>query len=1471
MADDRTFTLIGNFTDNITPALEGINRSLAQTKRAFESFGSKRGGVTTLTKSFGKVISAHKILTTEVGNLRSEMQKSFATIREYNKLMGKAIGANIRMQRSTAQAFGQQAREIAATNAQLRQRNTLTRTANRARGGGGAGGGGGGGGGGPTRRPPGPPRTPRMGGGYGGGPVRRSGGGGSNFGESVMKYSFAQRVSTMVEEGILSGFRVGVSLFQASFKYINDAFKERIEDQMTDLQTAGGYLSIAGRQKNPFIKTLHDSIRFTQSTNKTLAVLANDLPGDSQDYIEVGKRIGDSIAQVVDANTKGAMEFAKQLQAERGNEGIYGKIKGDGGSQDVKNTITTIIGELSKKSVIAGFGGSVGAGGIAGPRGVGGIMEQLITNPDMSLAKTSMYASMKDPKILSALKRAMPKLDEAGNDLLKRAKIVNDMLNEIASPEMISAMRRSVAGILEAYKGAFFNPEVGFLGFGRKLTQGAAATSSMIDEMGNYVKIMKDGKEQIATENLSLFELIGDLMANYGAILKPLVDNLYLIFDPLKELGNVLSKAREYSIKLFHQFRNYVAGLEGLGKDFKGTTNFRASLLTLTNLFTNMGIFSETDFSRLQKILKDPNKSMGDLGKVFNEIVSTFFNSDAAKKLGEFFGTLLGTIAVELAKMTGFFANRVGGGKLMGGIAGAFDAAGGGKAISQIFADIYKILFDALLKVLPKIPVEAYAFGAALLLIPVLVQGLAFKLFDVVEALVLAAGRSIRESGKEALTKMKGKTSRITAGQISPFASNIAPTNLSAAVKSASFRALPRVAKVNPQFPNVAMGGVHRGVGGVTGPFTPPKSLFQSPVDAAAKASEGRVNKYMAQLDASNAIARKNEPNRILKTLNNLEDRFVKLGDSIKNLPSLLKSKGTGFVKGLKNIPGGVQNYKLDAALRLKQVTTVDGALRGLATTSSKVAFGFGAILAVVEGVIKFVETGDIFAGLGAGAGPVVGSMIGFAIAGPLGSFIGSFIGSMDEVTEPLADAFRALWSALTTTWDVLVQVGGDLLGMLNGMVTWIPGVSKGFNLLRFAMFALLSPFKMLEIGILGIYELYLTLKKKFTGGLSPEEQKRLDEQRAKKASNELIIQARQSVNVSLKTQEQEELKKLEKAKTDEERKGIEMYLYSIRKLQATDYANKADYEKKPSAAAQVPAAFALNSPAAIPQEVKTTANSTAALNQKATTQVAHVAAVSKNSVITNVTLGNIRLGLVAISNKLTNIQTALLGDLNSMQAGIKSISNLLHSGNMKVKTDGLFGGGPMGTATGNLGRAQNMAGQMGLGLTSHFRAGDKGYHGLGRAMDFSNDTVGRGTPQQMAFAKAMIANYGSTIKELIYTPLGFGIKDGAQVPLSYWGAKTNAMHYNHVHVAFAGGPEEGRMFNSKAAAGGWENSMVPGSVKVDSFTRNSSEGFGQNTYGDIIVNVSAGGTSDPNQLAEIVARKIGDAITKAQSSILFG
>jgi hypothetical protein len=118
--------------------------------------------------------------------------------------------------------------------------------------------------------------------------------------------------------------------------------------------------------------------------------------------------------------------------------------------------------------------------------------------------------------------------------------------------------------------------------------------------------------------------------------------------------------------------------------------------------------------------------------------------------------------------------------------------------------------------------------------------------------------------------------------------------------------------------------------------------------------------------------------------------------------------------------------------------------------------------------------------------------------------------------------------------------------------------------------------------------------------------------------------------------------------------------------------------------------------------------------------------------------------------------------------------------------------GGSLGAMNGNLSAAQQLASSMGLQMTSSVYNSDgtrrSGLHGSGRAMDFSNDGVGNGTPQQLSYANSMVSKYGSNLKQLIYTPLGYGIANGKRVGLDYWGESTNKQHYNHVHVAFAKG-----------------------------------------------------------------------------------
>jgi hypothetical protein len=223
---------------------------------------------------------------------------------------------------------------------------------------------------------------------------------------------------------------------------------------------------------------------------------------------------------------------------------------------------------------------------------------------------------------------------------------------------------------------------------------------------------------------------------------------------------------------------------------------------------------------------------------------------------------------------------------------------------------------------------------------------------------------------------------------------------------------------------------------------------------------------------------------------------------------------------------------------------------------------GFGGILTVVAGaltaIVSLFKGESLAQALAKGAGPVLGAALGAALVpflGPIGPMIGAtiggWIGSMDAVTQPLADTFQAIFNTFGTTFDLIVQVGKDLLGVINGLVRMIPGVSKGFNLLRFALFALLSPFKLLEIGINGIYDLYLSIKKN-TVGLNKEEEARLNERRTQRATDEFTIQGREAAGFTLAQQKAEEYAKFKEAQLKGDKEAMNRtaeYMKSIDRL----------------------------------------------------------------------------------------------------------------------------------------------------------------------------------------------------------------------------------------------------------------------------------------------------------------------------------
>ena len=137
-------------------------------------------------------------------------------------------------------------------------------------------------------------------------------------------------------------------------------------------------------------------------------------------------------------------------------------------------------------------------------------------------------------------------------------------------------------------------------------------------------------------------------------------------------------------------------------------------------------------------------------------------------------------------------------------------------------------------------------------------------------------------------------------------------------------------------------------------------------------------------------------------------------------------------------------------------------------------------------------------------------------------------------------------------------------------------------------------------------------------------------------------------------------------------------------------------------------------------------------------------------------------------------------------------------------------------------------------------------------------------TPGMNKVAAEMASKYGSSLTELIYTPMGFSIKNGQKT-----GLISPDNHYHHIHVAVAEGLAKAAVFSSEQAALNYEKSMMPGGaspMKVDlsSMTANSSEfaGGGGLTVGDVNVNVS--GVDNPKEIATVVADEILAAVQRA-------
>ncbi len=707
---DREIRLIGTFQDDITPKLNRLNRQLLGTLKQFEKLQSK---IAPVANEMAKFNTAAAATSGSLKSQRSAIEENIRMLRQYRTELSKTSVAQSRMGAMRPP-----------------------------RGGGGG-------------------RPPVGGGGATPSPIPRGrpggGGGGGGIGAGVFGVTLGTQIGNVMTNAIVAGFQTGTQIMMAPFRFGAQAIGERIRDEMSDVRTAGGLFAISKRMKTPIFSTFPEAEAYTKDQNRYLAKLAGALPGDTQEYIQVSKQISDGIFTVVAQDRANAQKLAKQLALTRGASAQeIAKLSGTG-TTAMQQTGKELVGEMTKLTVLAGLGGRQGAYGL--PQ----LTERMIAEQQVSMGMFQRYAAIfRDPMIKGALERNIANINATGKNTAARLEALRKTFAEIVTPELVRRYQRTTAGVLEALRTAFLNPEVGLLGLGRPL--GKAVTR--FDEFGRAVgevggkmvplvntfekngqlygyQIDKAGRVfgtavKAATEQISIFDNLRDMFANIMIVLQPVIDNIALIFDPLAKLGGVLSGFRDATMKFQSSFEVYREFLvkeakkitnEAKRAEFLGTVPLRASLQAINNAMRAYGGYGKNmdaarkEFDRVSAILADPKTSISQMSVELRGMIEKFLSSDFAKKIGSALGTIVGTIVAQVGEIMKAASGLATGSKLAQGFGEGFRAAGGPEGIAAIIKSVFHIFGKLLLEIIKAAPLES-AIAAALFFLPGAIAGL---------------------------------------------------------------------------------------------------------------------------------------------------------------------------------------------------------------------------------------------------------------------------------------------------------------------------------------------------------------------------------------------------------------------------------------------------------------------------------------------------------------------------------------------------------------------------------------------------------------------------------------------------------------------------------------------------------------------------------------------------------------------------
>ncbi|MBE9110310.1 hypothetical protein IQ273_12895 [Nodosilinea sp. LEGE 07298] len=270
--------------------------------------------------------------------------------------------------------------------------------------------------------------------------------------------------------------------------------KEVVGIQQSNIAVAGDFMKLTGQSYG-------EASEFIDNFSASMAKAAASLPGDTKDYVSLGKSIMDNL-----------------IPAFKGLDGVLDEANYSKALEDISKMGALRAATSGTDSALAGLGISKLLGGA----GIG------------ELRQLKFFEA--NPAVLAFVEQEAQKMGKSLKDMTarERAEVLQNALK--VPDEVIAASTQSIEGLIQGLKSSLLDPQVGLFGMMRDLDVNTDGNQTVVQATNDLLKkVLSPGGPLSSIRDI--FELVG---VELGDPMKGLYNAINWTSSKLDELGSFL-------------------------------------------------------------------------------------------------------------------------------------------------------------------------------------------------------------------------------------------------------------------------------------------------------------------------------------------------------------------------------------------------------------------------------------------------------------------------------------------------------------------------------------------------------------------------------------------------------------------------------------------------------------------------------------------------------------------------------------------------------------------------------------------------------------------------------------------------------------------------------------------------------------------------------------------------------------------